>query len=113
MHERVVVQRNLVPGFVAGLARQSRLAARNVTINNLLPGFFDTDRIATVIGGQAKARGLAYEQVLAERVATIPAGRIGNPEEFGAACAWLCSTQAGFITGQNWLLDGGGFPGTF
>jgi NAD(P)-dependent dehydrogenase (short-subunit alcohol dehydrogenase family) len=54
-----------------------------------------------VIGGQAKARGVPYEQVLAERVATIPAGRIGDPEEFGAACAWLCSAQAGFITGQN------------
>jgi 3-oxoacyl-[acyl-carrier protein] reductase len=87
--------------------------AHNVTINNLLPGFFDTDRIATVIGGQAKARGVPYEQVLAERVATIPAGRIGDPEEFGAACAWLCSAQAGFITGQNWLLDGGAYPGTF
>ncbi|MDP2808695.1 MAG: SDR family oxidoreductase [Rhodocyclaceae bacterium] len=59
------------------------------------------------------SRGVSYEQVLAERVATIPAGRIGNPEEFGAACAWLCSAQAGFITGQNWLLDGGAYPGTF
>ena len=98
-------------GFVAGLSRKT--VAHNVTINNLLPGFFDTDRIATVIGSQAKARGLPYEQVLAERVATIPAGRIGNPEELGAACAWLCSAQAGFITGQNWLLDGGAYPGTF
>jgi 3-oxoacyl-[acyl-carrier protein] reductase len=103
--------RSGLTGFVAGLARKT--VAHNVTINNLLPGFFDTDRIATVIGGQAKARGVAYEQVLAERVATIPAGRIGNPEEFGAACAWLCSEQAGFITGQNWLLDGGAYPGTF
>ena len=103
--------RSGLTGFVAGLARKT--VAHNVTINNLLPGFFDTDRNATVIGGQAKARGVAYEQVLAERVATIPAGRIGNPEEFGAACAWLCSTQAGFITGQNWLLDGGAYPGTF
>ena len=103
--------RSGLTGFVAGLARKT--VAHNVTINNLLPGFFDTDRIATVIGGQAKARGLPYEQVLAERVATIPAGRIGDPEEFGAACAWLCSAQAGFITGQNWLLDGGAYPGTF
>ena len=103
--------RSGLTGFVAGLARKT--VAHNVTINNLLPGFFDTDRIATVIGGQAKARGVPYEQVLAERVATIPAGRIGNPEEFGAACAWLCSAQAGFITGQNWLLDGGAYPGTF
>jgi len=103
--------RSGLTGFVAGLARKT--VAHNVTINNLLPGFFDTDRIATVIGGQAKSRNVPYEQVLAERVATIPAGRIGNPEEFGAACAWLCSTQAGFITGQNWLLDGGAYPGTF
>ncbi|MDZ4253296.1 MAG: SDR family oxidoreductase [Sulfuritalea sp.] len=103
--------RSGLTGFVAGIARKT--VAHNVTINSLLPGFFDTDRIATVIGGQAKARGVAYEQVLAERVATIPAGRIGNPEEFGAACAWLCSAQAGFITGQNWLLDGGAYPGTF
>ncbi len=103
--------RSGLTGFVAGLARKT--VAHNVTINNLLPGFFDTDRIATVIGGQAKARGVPYEQVLAERVATIPAGRIGDPEEFGAACAWLCSAQAGFITGQNWLLDGGAYPGTF
>ena len=103
--------RSGLTGFVAGLARQT--VAHNVTINNLLPGLFDTDRIATVIGAQAKARGVPYEQVLAERVATIPAGRIGNPAEFGAACAWLCSVQAGFITGQNWLLDGGAYPGTF
>ncbi|NJD33478.1 MAG: SDR family oxidoreductase [Betaproteobacteria bacterium] len=98
-------------GFVAGLARKT--VAHNVTINNLLPGFFDTERIATVIGSQAKARGVPYEQLLAERIATIPAGRIGKPEEFGAACAWLCSAQAGYITGQNWLLDGGAYPGTF
>ena len=103
--------RSGLTGFVAGLARKT--VAHNVTINNLLPGFFDTDRIATVIGSQAKARGLPYEQVLAERVATIPAGRIGNPEEFGAACAWLCSAQAGFITGQNIVMDGGGYPGVF
>ncbi len=103
--------RSGLTGFVAGLARKT--VAHNVTINNLLPGFFDTDRIATVIGAQAKARGVPYEQVLVERVATIPAGRIGDPAEFGAACAWLCSTQAGFITGQNWLLDGGAYPGTF
>ena len=103
--------RSGLTGFVAGLSRKT--VAHNVTINNLLPGFFDTDRVATVIGGQAKARNIPYEQVLAERVATIPAGRIGDPEEFGAACAWLCSTQAGFITGQNWLLDGGAYPGAF
>lgn len=103
--------RSGLTGFVAGLARKT--VAHNVTINNLLPGFFDTDRMGAVIGGQAKARGVPYETALAERVATIPAGRIGDPAEFGAACAWLCSAQAGFITGQNWLLDGGAYPGTF
>ncbi|MBM3390661.1 MAG: SDR family oxidoreductase [Betaproteobacteria bacterium] len=103
--------RSGLTGFVAGLARKT--VQHNVTINNLLPGFFDTDRIRAVIGGQAKSRGVSYEAALAERIRTIPAGRIGDPEEFGAACAWLCSAQAGFITGQNWLLDGGAYPGTF
>jgi len=103
--------RSGLTGFVAGLAHQT--ARHNVTINNLLPGFFDTDRIRTVIGGQAKAQGISYEQALAARVASIPAGRIGDPAEFGAACAWLCSARAGYITGQNWLLDGGAYPGTF
>ena len=60
-----------------------------------------------------EGRGIAYEEALAERIATIPAGRIGDPEEFGAACAYLCSAQAGFVTGQNLLLDGGAYPGTF
>ena len=95
----------------AGLARKT--VANNVTVNNLLPGLFDTERIRTVIGAQAASRGIGYDEALAERISTIPAGRIGDPEEFGAACAWLCSAQAGFITGQNWLLDGGAYPGTF
>jgi len=103
--------RSGLTGFVAGLARKT--VQHNVTINNLLPGFFATDRMQAVIGGQAKARGVSYEAALAERVATIPAGRVGDPAEFGAACAWLCSAQAGYITGQNWLLDGGAYPGTF
>jgi len=103
--------RSGLTGFVAGLARKT--VQHNVTINNLLPGFFDTDRIRTVVGGQAKSRGVSYEAALAERIATIPAGRIGDPEEFGAACAFLCGAQAGFITGQNLLLDGGAYPGTF
>ncbi len=103
--------RSGLTGFVAGLARKT--VKHNVTINNLLPGFFDTDRIRSVVGGAAKAKGISYEAALAERVATIPAGRIGDPAEFGVACAWLCSAQAGFITGQNWLLDGGAYPGTF
>ncbi|MBU0752426.1 MAG: SDR family oxidoreductase [Gammaproteobacteria bacterium] len=103
--------RSGLTGFVAGLARKT--VRHNVTINNLLPGFFATDRMAAVIGGQAKAKGISYDAALAERVATIPAGRVGDPAEFGAACAWLCSAQAGYITGQNWLLDGGAYPGTF
>ncbi len=103
--------RSGLTGFVAGIARKT--VQHNVTINNLLPGLFDTDRIRSVVGAQAKAKGVAYEQALATRVATIPAGRIGDAAEFGAACAWLCSAQAGYITGQNWLLDGGAYPGTF
>ena len=103
--------RSGLTGFVAGLARKT--VRHNVTVNNLLPGFFDTDRIRSVVGAQAQAQGVDYAAALAARVATIPAGRIGDAEEFGAACAWLCSTQAGYITGQNWLLDGGAYPGTF
>ncbi|HEX8986844.1 MAG TPA: SDR family oxidoreductase [Rhodocyclaceae bacterium] len=103
--------RSGLTGFIAGLARTT--VRHNVTINNLLPGFFDTDRIRSVIGAQAASQGIAYETALAARVAAIPAGRIGDPAEFGAACAWLCSAQAGYISGQNWLLDGGAYPGTF
>ncbi len=103
--------RSGLTGFVAGLARKT--VQHNVTINNLLPGLFDTDRIRNVVGAQAQAKGVAYDAALAERLKTIPAGRIGDPAEFGAACAWLCSAQAGYITGQNWLLDGGAYPGTF
>jgi 3-oxoacyl-[acyl-carrier protein] reductase len=97
--------------FVAGVARQ--VAEKNVTINNLLPGAFDTDRLRTTLAGVAKRRGIGPEQAMAERIASIPARRIGDPAEFGAACAFLCSAQAGFITGQNLLIDGGAFPGAF
>jgi 3-oxoacyl-[acyl-carrier protein] reductase len=103
--------RSGLTGFVAGIARKT--VRHNVTINNLLPGLFDTDRIRSVVGAQAKAKGIDYAQAISERVATIPAGRIGDPAEFGAACAWLCSVQAGYISGQNWLLDGGAYPGTY
>jgi 3-oxoacyl-[acyl-carrier protein] reductase len=103
--------RSGLTGFVAGLARKT--VRHNVTINNLLPGMFDTDRLKSVAEGVAKARGISYETALAERVATIPAGRPGNPAEFGAACAYLCSVHGAYITGQNWLLDGGAYPGTF
>jgi len=96
-------------GFVAGIARKT--VAHNVTINNLLPGPFDTDRIAQVVTGQAKAQGIDYETARNQRMASNPAGRFGTPEEFGAACAFMCSRQASFMTGQNILLDGGAFPG--
>ena len=105
--------RSGLTGFVAGLARQSKLASRNVTINNLLPGFFDTDRIRTTMAAAAAKSGKPIEELLDSRRAAIPARRLGTAEEFGAACAFLCSVHGSYITGQNWLLDGGGFPGTF
>jgi 3-oxoacyl-[acyl-carrier protein] reductase len=92
-------------GFVAGTSRQ--VAAKGVTINNLLPGSNDTARIAALDGAAVKSGGLSLEEVRAKRAATIPAGRYGTPDEFGAACAFLCSVHAGFIVGQNILLDGG------
>lgn len=97
-------------GFVAGLARQT--VRHNVTINNLLPGPFDTDRLRTTLQGAARAAGRPLEEMVEARRQANPAGRFGDPEEFGAACAFLCSAQAGYITGQNWLLDGGAYPGT-
>ncbi|MCD5971140.1 SDR family oxidoreductase [Pseudomonas quasicaspiana] len=103
--------RSGLTGFVAGLARKT--VAHNVTINNLLPGPFDTDRLRTTAAGAAKASGKSVDEVLAARRAGNPAGRFGDPAEFGAACAFLCSEHAGFITGQNWLMDGGAFAGTF
>ncbi len=96
-------------GFVAGLAPQT--VRHNVTINNLLPGFFATDRMHTVISAAAAGRGISYDAALAERIAGIPAGRTGDPEEFGAACAFLCGAQAGYVTGMNFLIDGGAYPG--
>ena len=100
-------------GFVAGLARQPRLAARNVTLNNLLPGVFDTDRLQSGFKAQASRTGKSIQEVSDARRATVPAGRFGKPEEFGQFCAFLCSAQAGYLTGQNILLDGGAYPGTF
>jgi 3-oxoacyl-[acyl-carrier protein] reductase len=97
--------------FLAGIARQ--VAADNVTINNLLPGAFETDRLKAVLNGLAKRRNVSYDQIRAERIASIPAKRLGDIEGFGAACAFLCSAQAGFITGQNLTIDGGAFPGAF
>ena len=100
-------------GFVAGLARNPQLASAGVTVNNLLPGPFDTDRLRVTMAGAAKKAGKTVEEVAAARRKTVPAGRFGQPDEFGAACTFLCSAQAGFITGQNLLIDGGAYPGTF
>jgi 3-oxoacyl-[acyl-carrier protein] reductase len=97
--------------FVAGVART--VADKNVTINSLMPGAFDTDRLHATLSGVAKKTGKSIDEIAAGRIATIPARRFGDPNEFGAACAFLCSSQAGFITGQNLLIDGGAFPGAF
>ncbi|MFZ5733390.1 MAG: SDR family oxidoreductase [Pseudomonadota bacterium] len=102
--------RSGLTGFIAGLSRKT--VRHNVTINNLLPGPFDTDRLRTVTAGQAKASGKPIEEITKARMNDNPAGRFGEPEEFGIACAFLCGAKAGFITGQNLLLDGGAFPGT-
>ena len=103
--------RSGLTGFVAGLARKT--VAHNVTINNLLPGPFETDRLRDTARQWSKQTGKSEETVLAERRAANPSGRFGTPAEFGDACAYLCSAQAGFITGQNLLMDGGHYPGTF
>ncbi len=102
--------RSGLTGFVAGIARKT--VRQNVTINALLPGPFNTDRLRAVTAGQVKATGLSHEEVTAKRMAENPSGRFGDPEEFGQACAFLCGAKSGFITGQNILLDGGAFPGT-
>jgi 3-oxoacyl-[acyl-carrier protein] reductase len=97
--------------FLAGVARS--MAQHNVTINFLLPGQFDTDRLRSNNEQAAKKMGIPLEQMVAQRKASIPAKRFGDPDEFGAACAFLCSSHAGFLTGQNLLIDGGIFPGAF
>jgi 3-oxoacyl-[acyl-carrier protein] reductase len=98
-------------GFVAGLSRKT--VKHNVTINNLLPGAMETDRLRANFAAVAKNRNISVEDARAERLTTIPAGRFGTIEDFGTACAFLCSQQASYITGQNWLVDGGLYPGTF
>ena len=103
--------RSGLTGFIAGLARS--VAAHNVTLNNLLPGVFDTDRQKTTVAALASQRGVSLEEARKAKVAAIPARRMGEPAELGDACAWLCSAQAGYVTGQNLLLDGGLYPGTF
>ena len=104
--------RSGLTGFVAGLAR-SKLAGRGVTINGLLPGAFDTDRLRGTMSGAAAKLGKSLDVVAAERQKNIPAQRFGSSEEFGAICAFLCSVHAAYITGQNILADGGAYPGTF
>lgn len=98
-------------GFVAGVSKQ--VARDGVTINNLLPGRFLTDRLKTTIGAQSKKTGAELEAEFDKQAATIPAGRFGTAEEFGQVCAFLCSVQAAYMTGQNVLLDGGNYPGAF
>lgn len=104
--------RSGLTGFVAGLAR-STLAAQGVTINNLLPGAFDTDRLRATQAAAAAKLGKGVEEVAAIRRQAIAARRFGTAEEFGEVCAFLCSAQAAYMTGQNILLDGGAYPGTF
>ena len=104
--------RSGLTGFVAGLAR-SNIAARGVTINGLLPGAFDTDRLRTTLRAGAAKAGQDPDAAWQAREQSIPARRFGTADEFGAMCAFICSVHAGYLTGQNILLDGGAFPGTF
>ena len=104
--------RSGLTGFVAGVSR-SNLASQGVTINNLLPGAFDTDRLKSTMQGAAQKTGQPIEAIMQARRKTIPAQRFGNVQEFGAICAFLCSQQAGYINGQNVLADGGAYPGAF
>ena len=97
-------------GAVAGIARQ--VAGTGVTINAILPGSFDTDRLRSGIAFVAGKQGRDADEVAAERARAVPVGRFGNPEEFGLLCAFLCSVHAGYITAQNILIDGGAYPGT-
>lgn len=105
--------RSGLTGFVSGLARQPQLASHNVTINNLLPGSFDTDRLRGNFKKVAETNQQDIEQVREQRAQGVPARRFGTAEEFGAFCAFMCSEHAGYLTGQNILLDGGAYPGTF
>ena len=104
--------RSGLTGFVAGVSR-SKIAGQGVTINNLLPGAFDTDRLKVTLAGAAQKSGQPVEAIMAARKKTIPAQRFGTPSEFGAICAFLCSQQAGYINGQNVLADGGAYPGVY
>jgi 3-oxoacyl-[acyl-carrier protein] reductase len=101
--------RSALTAVCKGLSRE--VASDNVTINNLLPERIDTDRQRMMAELRAKTGGVSIEQAYTEMAASIAAGRLGTPAEFGAACAWLCSAQAGYISGQNLQLDGGSYPG--
>ena len=105
--------RSGLTGFVAGVARNPDIAAKGVTLNNLLPGKFDTDRLKGTMAGAAQKSGQTVDAVRAQQAAQIPARRFGTAAEFGAVCAFLCSQQAAYLTGQNILLDGGAYPGTY
>ena len=98
-------------GFIAGLARQT--VGHNVTINNLLPGPFETDRLRSALQYAAEKSGRSFDAVYQARSEENPAKRFGDPAEFGDACAFLCSAQMGYVTGQHFLMDGGSYPGTF
>ena len=103
--------RSGLTGFVAGLARE--VAQHGVTVNNMLPGPFETNRLNATITGAAKQQSVSFEEAWESRRSSNPTRRFGKPEEFGATCAFLSSVQAGYMTGQNILLDGGAYPGTF
>ncbi|HEX9329386.1 MAG TPA: SDR family oxidoreductase, partial [Reyranella sp.] len=103
--------RSGLTGFVAGVARVT--VRHGVTINGLLPGPFDTDRLRGTYKARAAKSGKSYEEEFQAGAKMNPAGRFGTPEEFGAACAFLCSVHASYITGQNLLMDGGQYPGTY
>ena len=105
--------RSGLTGFVAGVARQPQLAGRNVTLNNLLPGAFDTDRLQQGFRANAAKVGITPEALADRRRVQVPAQRFGTAQEFGELCAFVCSQQAGYLTGQNLLIDGGAYPGTF
>ena len=98
-------------GFIAGLSRST--VGANVTINNILPGPFDTDRLRQTQIAAAEKTGKDLDDIIASRRKANPAGRFGDPAEFGDLCAFVCSAQSGYITGQNFVIDGGGYPGTF
>jgi 3-oxoacyl-[acyl-carrier protein] reductase len=103
--------RSGLTGFVAGLSRKT--VEHNVTINTLLPGQFDTDRLRGTTATTAQKLGKSVDEVAESRRMLIPAKRFGNSLEFGQMCAYLCSQQASYMTGQNVLLDGGAYPGTY